>query len=69
MAITDELENLPNHSPGRNTPVGWRVIGNPIRQANSESDELKTFIQTMQRRHQRKPSKRKLEETDPPEAA
>ena len=69
MAITAESENLPDHSPGRITPKGWRVISNPIRQAPSESDELKTLIQTMQHRHQRTPGKRKLEETDPPDAA
>jgi hypothetical protein len=69
MAIADESENLPDHSTGRNTPEGWRVISNPIRQPDSESDELKTLIQTMQQRHQRTPGKRKLEETEPPEAA
>jgi hypothetical protein len=69
MAITDESENLPDHSTGRITPEGWRVISNPIRQPDSESDELKTLIQTMQQRQQRTPGKRKLEETDPPEAA
>lgn len=69
MAIADESENLQAHSTGRNPPRGWRVISNPIRQLDSESDELKTLIQTMQQRHQRTSSKRKLEETEPPEAA
>jgi hypothetical protein len=69
MAIADESENLSDHSTGRNPSRGWRVISNPIRQAHSESDELKTLIQTMQHRHQRTVGKRKLEETEPPEAA
>ena len=69
MAITDESENLPDHSTGRITPKGWRVISNPIRQAYPESDELKTLLLTMQQRHQQTPGKLKLEETDPPEAA
>jgi len=33
MSITDESENLPDHSTGRNPPRGWCVISNPIRQA------------------------------------
>ena len=69
MAIADESENLLDHSTGRNTPRGWRIISNSIRQAHSESDELKTLIRTMQQRHQRSRGKWKLEETDPPEAA
>jgi len=69
MAITDESENLPDHSTGRNIPEGWRVISNRILQPNSEAIELKTLIQTMQQRHRRTPGKRKLEETEPPEAA
>ena len=69
MAIADESENLPNHSTGRNPQRGWRVISNPIRQPDSEAVELKTLIQSMQQRHQRTPGKRKLEETEPPEAA
>ena len=69
MAIADESENLPDHSPDRSTSTGWRVISSPTRQPDSEADELKTLIQTMQQRHQRTPGKRKLEETEPPEAA
>jgi hypothetical protein len=69
MAIADESETLPDHSTGRNHPMGWRVISNPIRQAYSESDELKTLIQTMQQHQRRTQGKRKLEETEPPEAA
>jgi hypothetical protein len=69
MPIPDESENLTDHSTGRNTREGWRVISNPIQQPNSEAIELKTLIQTMQQRHQRTPGKRKLEETEPPEAA
>jgi hypothetical protein len=69
MAITDESENLADHSTGRITPKGWRVISNQIWQPDSGAVELKALIQTMQQRHQRTPGKRKLEETDPPEAA
>jgi hypothetical protein len=69
MAITDESENLPDHLTGRTPPNGWRVISNPIRQPDLEADELKTLLQTIRKRHQRTPGKRKLEETDPPEAA
>jgi hypothetical protein len=69
MSIADESENLSEHSTGRNPPEGWRVISNPIRQPDSESDELKTLLQTMQQRHQQTHSKRKPEATDHPEAA
>ena len=69
MAIIDESENLADHSTKRNTPNGWRVVSNPIRQPDCEAVELKTLIQTMQQRHQRTSGKGKLEETDPPEAA
>jgi hypothetical protein len=69
MSIADESGNLPDYLTGRNPPKGWRVISNPIRQAHSESDELKTLIRTMQHRHQRAVGKRKLEETESPEAA
>ena len=69
MAITDESENLPDHSTGRITAKGWRVINNPMQQPTLEANELKTLIQSMQQRHRRTPGKRKLEETDPPEAA
>jgi hypothetical protein len=69
MAMIDESENLPDNSTGRLTPTGWRVISNPLRQPDSESDELKTLLQTMQQRHQRTQGKRKPEEVDPPEVA
>jgi len=69
MAIIDESENLPDNSTGNNTPKGWRLISKPIRQPDSDADELKTFIQTMQQRHERTPGKRKMGETEPPEAA
>lgn len=68
MTIADESENLPDHSTDRNTPVGWRVISNPIRQPDSEAVELKTLIQTMQKQQQ-VPGKGQPEETSPPEAA
>jgi hypothetical protein len=69
MAIADESENLPDHSTERIAPKGWRVISNPIRQPDSEAVELKALIQTMQQRQQRTSGKRKLKETDPPDAA
>jgi len=69
MSIADESGNFPDNSTGRNPPRGWHVISNPIQQTESESDELKSLIQTMQQRHQRTQGKRKLEETDSPEAA
>jgi hypothetical protein len=69
MAVTGEPENLPDHLTRRGTPNGWRVISNPSRQPNLKADALKTLLQTMRKRYQRTPGKRKLEETDPPEAA
>lgn len=69
MAIANESENLPDHSTGRHPHKGWRVISNPIQQPDIEADELKTVIQTIQQRHQRTPGKRKLRETEPPDAA
>jgi hypothetical protein len=68
MAIADTSENPPDHSPRRNTPKGWRVISNPIRQPDPAIDELKTLIQTMLKQ-QGATGKRLSEETDPPEAA
>jgi hypothetical protein len=67
MSSTDESENLLNQVSERINPNGWRVISNPTRPPDPETDELKTLIQTMQK--QRVPGKRKIEETDPPEAA
>jgi hypothetical protein len=68
MASTDESENLLDHLTERINANGWRVISNPTRRPEPESDELKTLIQTMQGR-QRVPGRRKMDETDPPEAA
>lgn len=68
MSITDESENLLDHLTERINPNGWRVISNPTRQSDPEADELRTLIQTMQERRQL-PGKRKVEETEPPEAA
>lgn len=68
MSITDESENLLEHLTERINTNGWRVISNPTRQPDPDADKLKTLIQTMQKRRQ--PSgKRKVEETEPPEAA
>jgi hypothetical protein len=67
MSSTDESENLLDHVSERINPDGWRVISNPTRPPDPKTDELKTFIQTMQK--QRVPGKRKIEEIEPPEAA
>jgi hypothetical protein len=68
MSITDESENLLEHLTERINPDGWHVISNPTRRPDPEADKLKTLIQTMQERRQ-PPGKRKVEETEPPEAA
>jgi hypothetical protein len=68
MSATDESENLLDHLTKRINPNGWRVISNPTRQPDPEADELKTLIRTMQK-GQRSPGKRKVDETEPPEAA
>jgi hypothetical protein len=68
MAATDDPENLPDHLTERVNPNGWRVISNPTRQPDPGADELKTLIRTMQK-GRRTPGKRKVGETEPPEAA
>ncbi len=68
MTTKDESENLQDHLTKRINPNGWRVISNPTRQPNLEAKELKTLLQTMQKRQQ-VPGKRRSEETDSPEAA
>jgi hypothetical protein len=68
MFITDESENLLERLTERINTNGWRVINNPTGLPDPDADKLKTLIQTMQKRRQ--PSgKRKVEETEPPEAA
>lgn len=68
MSSTDESKDLLDHLSERINPSGWRVISNPSRQPEPDADELKTLIQTMQGQL-RIPGKRKLDETNPPEAA
>jgi hypothetical protein len=68
MATTDESENLLDRLIERINPNGWRVISNPTRQPDPEANELKALIQTMQQ-GRRSPGQRKVEETEPPEAA
>lgn len=70
MAIADETEDLPDHSPGRARAPGWRVIRNPnpARRPGPEADELRALIGTMRGRR-RTAGERKADETDPPEAA
>ena len=68
MATTDDSENLLDHLTERINPNGWRVISNPARQPDPEADELKALIQTIQV-GRRPPGKRKVENTEPPEAA
>jgi hypothetical protein len=67
MSIPDESENLLDHLAEHINPNGWRVISNPTRQPDPGADELKTLIQTMQKG--RPPRNRKVEETEPLEAA
>jgi hypothetical protein len=68
MSATDESENMLDHLTVRINPNGWRVISNPARQPDPGADELKTLIRTMQK-GRRIPGGRKVDETEPPEAA
>jgi hypothetical protein len=68
MAAKEDSENLLDHLTERINPNGWRVIINPTQHPSPEADELKTLIQMMQE-GRRPPGKRKVEETEPPEAA
>ena len=68
MSAADESENLLDHSTERIGPNGWRVISNPTRRPESGADELKTLIKSM-RQGRRSPGRRKVDETEPPEAA
>lgn len=68
MAATDDSENLLDHSTERINPNGWRVISNPTRRPDPGADELKTLIRTRQK-GRRSPDRRKVDETETPEAA
>ena len=68
MAATDASENLLDHLTERINHNGWRVISNPTRRPDPGADELKTLIRTMQK-GRRSPGRRKVDETEPPEAA
>lgn len=68
MSATDESENLLDHLTERINPTGWRVISNATRRPDPGADELKTLIRTMQK-GRRTPGGRKVDETEPPEAA
>jgi hypothetical protein len=68
MSSAKETENLLDPLTERINPNGWRVISNPVRQPTPEAHKLKTLMQTVQKQ-QRVPLRRRLEETDPPEAA
>ncbi len=68
MSTTDDSEKLPDNLIERINANGWRVISNPARQPDPEADELKALIQTIQVGRQ-PPGKRKVENTEPPEAA
>jgi hypothetical protein len=68
MSAADESETLLNHSTERVNPNVWRVIGNPTRRSDPGAHELKTLIRTMQK-GRRSPGRRKVDETEPPEAA
>lgn len=68
MAATDDPDDLPDHLTERVNPNGWGVISNPTRRPDPGAEELKTLIRTMQK-GRRSPGKRKVDETEPPEAA
>jgi hypothetical protein len=68
MSAADESENLLDHLTERINPNGWRVISNPTRRPDPGADELKTLIRTIQK-GRRSPGRRKVDETEPPEAA
>jgi hypothetical protein len=68
MAATDDPENLPDHLTERINPNGWRVISNPTQRPDPGADELKSLIRTMQK-GRRSPGERKVDESEPPEAA
>jgi hypothetical protein len=68
MAVTDDSENLLHHLTERINPNGWRVLSNPTRRPDPGADELKTLIRTIQK-GRRSPRRRKVGETEPPEAA
>jgi hypothetical protein len=68
MSATDDPENPPDHLTERVNPNGWRVISNPTRRPDAGANELKTLIRTMQK-GRRTPSGRKVDETEPLEAA
>lgn len=68
MSSAKEPENPPDHLTERINPNGWRVISNPTRRPDPEADELKSLIQTIQKGRQ-PPRKRKVDATEPPEAA
>jgi hypothetical protein len=69
MSITDESENLPDHLTERINSNGWRVISNPSCRTNPQAESLKTLIKSTQEELRRTSDKRKLGETDPPDAA
>ena len=68
MSATDEPENLLDHLTERVSPNGWRVISNPTRRPDPGADELKTLIRTIQK-GRRSSGRRKVDESEPPEAA
>ena len=68
MAATDDSENLLDHLTKRINPNGWRVISNPARRPDPGADELKTLIRAIQK-GRRSSGRRKVDETEPPEAA
>lgn len=68
MSVAEESENLLDHLPEHINPNGWRVISNPTRRPEPGAGELKTLIRTMQKGRP-SPGRRKVDATDPPEAA
>lgn len=68
MSATDESENLLDHPAERTDSDGWRVSSNPTRRPELGADELKTSSRSMQK-GRRSSGGRKVDETEPPEAA
>jgi hypothetical protein len=68
MSAADKSEDMRDHLTEHTNPNGWRVISNPTRRPDPGADELKTLIQTMQKGRP-SPGGRKVDETEPPEAA
>ena len=68
MSAAGESENLLDHPTERISPNGWLVFSNPGRRPEPGADELRTLIRSMQQGRV-SPGRRKVDKTEPPEAA